>query len=242
MTEASEHDETLAIPARFNGPPGSANGGYTCGLVAGLVGTEVVAVSLRAPPPLERPLAIGRAADRVELHDGDALVAQGAPAELLMEVPAPVSPERAGDASAAGSEGWTAEHPFPTCVVCGPERSPGDGMRLFPAPLEGDLYATAWTPDQSLADAGGHVRTECVWAALDCPTSAPVANYGKGPAVVLASLTARLGCPVQVGEPHAIVSWPLQVDGRKRHAAAALFDSESRLLCASRALWIELRQ
>jgi hypothetical protein len=81
-----------------------------------------------------------------------------------------------------------------------------------------------------------------VWAALDCPTSAPVANFAQGPAMVLARLTARIEQPVQVGEPHAIVSWPLQVDGRKRHAAAALFDSGGSVLCASRALWIELRQ
>jgi hypothetical protein len=37
------------------------------------------------------------------------------------------------------------------------------------------------------------------------------------------------------------VSWALEVDGRKRHAACALFDADGRLLCASRALWIELR-
>jgi acyl-CoA thioesterase FadM len=80
-----------------------------------------------------------------------------------------------------------------------------------------------------------------VWAALDCPTSAPVANFGEGPAVVLARLTARVDHPVRVGEPYAIVSWPLDVDGRKRHAAAALFDADGRLLAESRALWIELR-
>ena len=48
--------ETLTIPARFNGPPASANGGYTCGLVAGLVGAEDVSVSLRLPPPISKPL------------------------------------------------------------------------------------------------------------------------------------------------------------------------------------------
>lgn len=52
--------ETLTIPARFNGPPGSANGGYTCGRVAQLVGAEEVEVSLRTPPPLERPLEVVR--------------------------------------------------------------------------------------------------------------------------------------------------------------------------------------
>jgi hypothetical protein len=60
--------------------------------------------------------------------------------------------------------------------------------------------------------------------------------------MVLARLTARLACPVRVGEPHALVSWPLGVEGRKRHGACALFDSEGRLLCVSRALWIELKQ
>ena len=91
-------------------------------------------------------------------------------------------------------------------------------------------------------DGSGHVRPEFVWAALDCPTSAPVANFGDGPAMVLARLTARLACPVRVGEQHALVSWPLAGEGRKRHAACALFDSEGLLLCASRALWIELRE
>jgi hypothetical protein len=104
------------------------------------------------------------------------------------------------------------------------------------------LFAADWTPDESVGDGAGHVRPECVWAALDCPTSAPVANFGDGPPVVLARLTARLACPVRVGEAHALVSWPLEVDGRKRHAACALFDSEGRLLAASRALWIELRR
>ena len=85
------------------------------------------------------------------------------------------------------------------------------------------------------------MRPEGVWAALDCPTSAPVANFADGPPIVLAQLTARLGCPVRVGEPHTILSWALERDGRKRHAAAALYDSEGRMLCASQALWIELR-
>jgi hypothetical protein len=38
-----------------------------------------------------------------------------------------------------------------------------------------------------------------------------------------------------------ILSWPVEIDGRKRHGAAALYDSAGRLLAASRALWIELR-
>lgn len=233
--------ESLTIPARFNGPPSSANGGYTCGLVAGLVGTEEVAVSLRAPPPLERPLEVVREGECVELRDGGSLVAEGSPEELLLDVPEPVSPEQAAAASEAGRAHWTTLHPFPTCVVCGPERAPHDGLRVFPGALGDGVFAASWTPDESLGDGSGHVRAELVWAALDCPTSAPVANFGEGPPLVLARLAARLGCSVRVGEPHSLVSWPLALDGRKRHAACALFDSQGRLLCASRALWIELR-
>jgi hypothetical protein len=235
--------EPLTIPTRFNGPPSSANGGYTCGRLAELVGVEEVAVSLRLPPPLERPLEVVRDGERVELRDADgAVVADGVPEELGLDVPDAVSPEQAAAASAAGHERWTARHPFRTCVVCGPDRAPHDGMRVFPGELRDGVFAAPWTPDDSIADGNGEVRPECVWAALDCPTSAPVANFGAGPPVVLARLTARLAAPVRVGERHALVSWPLAVEGRKRHAACALFDSEGRLLCASRALWIELRR
>jgi hypothetical protein len=234
---------SVTIPARFNGPPASANGGYTCGVVAGLVGAEEVTVSLRLPPPVERPLQVVRDGERVELRDGDAIVADGEPGELRLDVPDPVVPGAAADASAAGADHWCAHHPFPTCFTCGPDRAAGDGMRLFPGELGGGpLCAVDWTPDDSLDDGSGRVRAECVWAALDCPTSAPVANFEAGPAMVLARLTARLGSPVLVGERHAIVSWPLGSDGRKHHAACALFDSSGRLLCASQALWIELRQ
>jgi hypothetical protein len=236
--------ETLTIPARFNGPPASANGGYTCGRLAGLLGAEVAEVTLRAPPPLERALPVVRDGERVELRDGDTLVAEAAPAELLMDVPGAASPEEVGAAVAAGSERWSADHPVPTCVVCGPERHPGDGFRIFPVELPGreGVFAASWTPGKTVAGRDGWVRPECVWAALDCPTSAPVANFGEGPPLVLARLTSRLACPVRADEPHTILSWPLAVDGRKHQAAAALFDSESRLLCASRALWIEVRR
>ena len=236
--------ETLTIPARFNGPPGSANGGYTCGRVAQVVGAEEVEVSLRTPPPLERPLDVVRDGARVELRDCDTLVAEGGTTELLLEVPAALPRAEVAKAEESGRETWTEKHPFPGCVVCGPERDPGDGMRIFPAVLSGrdGLYGACWTPSEQDGDCDGWVLPELVWAALDCPTSAPVANFGDGPPMVLASLAARLGCPVRVGEPHTILSWGLDVDGRKRRAAAALYDSDGILTCASRALWIELRQ
>jgi hypothetical protein len=234
--------DTLTIPAFFNGPPTSANGGYTCGRVAQLVGSEVVEVSLRSPPPLDTALDVMRDGEQVNVSDGDTLVAEGRPGELLEDVPDAVPAEVVVEAQRAGRERWSAGHPFPTCLVCGPGRE--DGLGIFPAALpdRDGLFGAAWTPDESLDDGEGLVRPELVWAALDCPTSAPVGNWNSGPAIVLASLTARLGCPVQVGEPHTILSWKLGQEGRKRWGAAALFDSSGMFTCASRALWVELRE
>jgi hypothetical protein len=236
--------DRVFIPERFNGPPASGNGGYACGTVARLLGADVAQVSLRTPPPLDTALSVVRADGRVELRDGDTVVAEAEPAELALDVPAAVHPDAAEAASEAGRARWGSGHPFPTCVVCGPEREPGDGFRIFPGELPGGdgLFAGGWTPAPWLGDEAGRVRPEAVWAALDCPTSAPVMHLGGGPPAVLARLTARLGCDVRVGERHALVSWRLAVDGRKSHSASALFDESGRLLCAARALWIELRE
>jgi hypothetical protein len=226
-------DDPLLIPRHFNGPPDSANGGYTCGLVAGLLGAGAAEVTLRSPPPLEKPLAVQREGGAVRVSHGDVLVAEGREAELELELPDPVGVDQAAAASSRGTERWSAAHPFRTCVVCGPDRGPGDGFRLFPGELAEGLFASVWTPDNA--------RAEETWAALDCPTSAPVANFGEGPPMVLARLTARLDAPVEPGRPHVVLSWPLEVDGRKRHAGAALFSEAGVLMAVSRALWIELR-
>jgi hypothetical protein len=233
--------DTLTIPAFFNGPPASGNGGYTCGRVAALVDAEVVEVSLRSPPPIDTPLEVIRNAGRVAVRHADTLVATGGPSELLVDVPGAVPASEVAAAQEDGRRVWAEGHPFPTCVVCGPARE--DGFGIFPSALPGrdGLFGAAWTPAEWSDDGKGYVRPELVWAALDCPTSAPVAKFGEGPAMVLANLRARLGCPVRVGEPHTILSWPLGEDGRKHWGAAALYDSDGILTCASHALWIELR-
>jgi hypothetical protein len=233
--------ESIVIPERFNGPPGSANGGYTCGLVARALGGGPAEVSLRSPPPLGRPLDVERSKDGVRLRDGETLVAEGRVAELEVEPPEPVALEEAEEASRAGFERWSAGHPFRTCVVCGPDREPGDGFGIFPGELpEGGRFAAVWRPHASLAP-DGVLPEECVWAALDCPTSAPVVNFGAGPACVLARLTAQVDREVEPGRPHVVVSRALNVDGRKRHSAAALFTADGDLVARARALWIELR-
>ena len=66
----------VTIERRYRGPLTSANGGYACGRLAAHVVADEVEVTLRLPPPLERPLAVERDGELVRLLDGDALVAE----------------------------------------------------------------------------------------------------------------------------------------------------------------------
>lgn len=229
----------LRVPGRFNGPPDSGHGGYTCGTVAGLIGGAPAWVSLRHPPPLDRDLEVVETADGVQVCDGEQLVAEGARAELDLDPTETVDPERAAEASREGFEQWANGHPFPTCFACGPRREKKDGLALFPGLMPDGRYAAPWTPAAELAGEDGAVEPVFVWAALDCPTAAPAMEERTQP-VVLARLHARIDRPIAVGEPHAIVSWLLGVDGRKRNSACAIFDADGQALAISRALWIEL--
>jgi hypothetical protein len=239
--------ETLTIDPRFNGPPDSGNGGYTCGRLARYVNAPAAVVTLRLPPPLDRPLQVENDADgSARLLDGDALIAEARPVDLPTDAPVPVELSEAALAMHDSPFLDEAAHPFPTCFVCGPKRSAGDGLRIFAGPVaQRDVFAAPWTPDEGLAlDAEGTLPSELVWAALDCPTSVPVANDPDDPdfrPIVLARLAVRILAPVRAGEPHTITAWPIEIDGRKRYAGAALHSAEDELLAVSRALWIELK-
>jgi hypothetical protein len=237
--------DTLTIDPRFNGPPDSGNGGYTCGRLASFVDADAVEVTLRLPPPIGRSLEVERDGGRVVLRDGEAVVAEASATEVAAEAPSPVDATEAAEAEVDSPFLEVDMHPFPTCFVCGPKRTPGDGLRIFAGPVaQRDVCAAPWTPDPDLAGDEGALPTEIVWAALDCPTSVPVANdpgVEEFRPIVLARLAVRVLEPVRAAKPHTIVSWPVALDGRKRYAGAALHSADGNLLAVSRALWIELK-
>ena len=229
--------ETIVIPARFNGPPGSANGGYACGLVASLVGGRAE-VTLRRPPPLDRPLAVAREEDggRVAVLDGEALVAEAVALgdePLALELPSPLSVEDAASAS-RGYAGFRA-HAYETCFVCGPARD--DGLGVFPGPVPGrELVASPWTPPGE-----GPVDGLLVWAALDCPSGWAVDEFSRE-GVLLGRLAAELVGPVAGGEPHVVLGWPVGAEGRKRLAGSAVFSGEGELRAYARSTWLVPRE
>lgn len=231
--------DSVTIDSRFNGPDGSANGGYACGLVAGLMSGEAT-VRLRAKPPLDTPLTVVRTDDGVELHDGDTLVAQGLPSRATWEeVPAAPSLE---DARAA-QERYTGfhAHVFPRCFVCGPERQAGDGLRLFAGPLEDrPMAACTWSPGPGFLRPDGTVDPVFVWAALDCPSFFGLkVPYDK--LFLLAEMSAKLERPVPGNEPLIVYGWGRTIEGRKHFAGAAIATADGVLLAHAQHLWIEAR-
>jgi len=236
----------LLVAPRYCGPPGSGNGGYVSGLIASHVDGPAE-VTLRRPPPLGTPMAVHRdGGQAIRVLDGRTLVAEAAraPADLAVDLPAPVSIQ---DARAAGRGSrlrtHPGEHPFPCCFVCGPARPPGDGLRIHAGPVAGrELSADAWCPDESLAGPDGQVRAEFLWAALDCPGG--IGAFGDsalaGPPFVLGRFAVRQTGAVQAGEEHAVAGWRLAQDGRKMLAGCALFTAAGQAVAVGRATWVRL--
>jgi hypothetical protein len=232
--------DPLVIPARFNGTPEGGNGGYTCGRIAAYLDGSAE-IDLRRPPPLERPLEVRGADEGIVVLDGEEVVAEARETELEAAPPEPVTLAEAEAASRRCP--WLEHHVFPTCFVCGPERAPGDGLRIFPGPVAGsEVWAAHWTPASEFADRDGAVRDEFVWAALDCPSAGPVGAEADGGPMVLARFGVRRIGAVQTEEPCVIVSWPIGIEGRKRYGGSALFSASGEPRAVAEALWVKLKR
>jgi hypothetical protein len=230
--------EVFSIASRFRGPPGSGNGGYVCGRVAVHL-PGCAAVRLKAPPPLESELRIEVSEAGALLMHGTNVIAEGRAAELDLAIPA--IPALSEAQEAAKSFPGFKHHVFPQCFVCGPQRAPGDGLRIFPGPLANrSVVAAPWTPEPSLGDGAGRLRPEFLWAALDCTSAFAVLPIPEGKAIVLGELCARIDGAVSPEETCVVVGWPLQTDGRKRLAGSAVVSSSGRPVAVARATWIEV--
>ncbi|MGC5030290.1 hypothetical protein [Micromonospora sp. DT229] len=213
----------MIIESRFNGPPGSGNGGWSAGVFAKAYGgggpTEV---TLRRPPPLDTPLTL--AGDQVRDPDGE-VIAELRTAEDLEDPVPPVDPATAR-AAAAAYPGLT-DHPFPGCYVCGPQRP--DGLRIFPGRLpDGRTAAPFQVPAQ--------VSVATVWAALDCPGGWAVIEAGRP--YLLGRIAAHIEALPRPGDECVITGAVVEAVGRKAMVRTSLYGPEGELLGRARATWI----
>jgi hypothetical protein len=220
----------VVFERRFRGPLSSVNGGYAAGSLASFLDAGAVEVTLRLPPPLERPLQVRDRNGGVVLLDGDDVVAEAAPGQLALDPPR---------VDAAEAEAATTHHvrwgspAFSECFSCG-VRSEGDGLGIHPGPLPGrdDVQAAPWTARE--------IRPAVVWAAIDCSGAYALRGLGRGDAV-LGRMTARIDRLPEEGERCVVVGWRLQEEGRKLHAATALLGGDGEPLALARQVWIAPR-
>ena len=169
-------------------------------------------------------------------------MASGRPVSVELDIPRP--PDFAGaQAASARYRGFVA-HFYPGCFVCGPERDPGDGLRIFAGPVdEGSgpdgMVAAAWIPDETLADSSGFVAPEYIWAALDCPGAYAFAEPQNG-ALLLGELAVSINGPVSVGEKCVLIGWEISQSGRKHFTGTAVFGESGSCRAVGYATWFEV--
>ena len=231
MTQVEIGLVEITLPRRFRGPLTSANGGYASGRLASIVDADAVEVTLRLPPPLDRPLVVRHDGAKALLLDGEAVVAEARATALDPDLPAPVSLAEAEEAASRHIR--LGDPAFRECFVCG-IREKGDGLGIHAGAVAGrePLHAAPWTVRES--------APELVWAAIDCPGAYAVGAAGRGE-VVLGRMAARVLRVPDVGERCAAAAWPLGEDGRKLYAGTALFAEDGELLALARQVWIAPR-
>ena len=227
---------TIIIEHRFNGPEGSANGGYTCGRLAQFI-EGPARVRLRVPPTLDVAFEVRRGDSGVSMVRDGELIAEAWPGKPELEVPEPPTIREAAAASLAYI-GFKS-HRYTTCFVCGPEQAKG-GLRIFAGPVEGrEMVASLWQPDASLASDGIHVNPVFIWSALDCPGGFAFPEPEQG-GILLGEFSVELFRSATIGESYVVIGWEFHREGRKHHTGTSLFSASGDCVGVGQGIWFEV--
>lgn len=230
----------VMIPAQFNGPESSGNGGYVCGMLAAELGAVGPTTStLRSPPPLDVSLSWEPDGSELRLLTaGGAVVGSAVAGSFAREPPACPSVEQART-SRSRYRGF-AHHPFDHCFTCGTQRGEGEGLRLFTGPVEGDATTTAgdWTPHAAFGGVGGAIDVPVTWAALDCP-GGWAADFSQH-TMVLGRMTAEVLRRPVAGEPCIATGRLHAQESRKFFTDTALYTADGEPLGRAEQVWIEI--
>ena len=235
----------VTIPAQFNGPLRSGNGGWVCGLLADEWARRhgadplgcTVTSRLLQPPPLDTTLTWEEDDEAGELRlltAGGAVIGTASPGRFTADPP-PVVSRADADAGAAAYPGYT-NHPFDHCFTCGTARDPGDGLRVFSGPIGDDRTAAPWDVHPAFGDDNGLIPTPITWAGLDCP-GGWTAGFPQD-VILLGQLTAEVMRAPVPGESLLATGQLRSRDDRKRLTSTALYTDDGDLVGRSEQVWI----
>jgi len=235
----------INIQGRFNGPVGMGNGGYVCGSLAKHLPasrSESIRVSLKAPCPLDKTLDIQLDGMGAVMLDGDQKIAVGeAGLDPIADLP-PMIPSLVDSRAASDRFFVNPDEMYQQCFVCGKKRTE-DGLCLFAGTVGGhpDVVATPWTPAAEFIDENGIIRSEIIWAALDCPGYFACSCKETS---LLAAMQAQILDELKPGEVCRVIGWDKRGgdrSGRKRLAGTAIIGADDRLIAVADQMWIILK-
>lgn len=214
-------------------------GGFTCQQFVEAIG-EPVTVALRSRIPLETDLDVVHQDDRwhlVDPSDPGTVILEATRWDADYTTTGAVSIHDA--AAARESFPLTADtHPAPHCMSCGM----GDrSLHVHAGPLGDGRWATPFRlPEWSLVD--GAVDMSLVWMAMDCSCGWYISHSGDQRQAVTVQFAVDVHEPITPETDYALVAWSGDYDpgwdGRKRGAAAALFDTAGTCVASSRSFWV----
>ena len=131
-----------------------------------------------------------------------------------------------------GREGF-----HPICFCCGAEHE--DGARVFATPV-GEQVAAVWKTSPNWADKDGLIPKEYLWTAMDCPGQ--FAYFAQGIRTgMLGRITARVFEQPKAGTELIVSAWPIEVEGKKHFAGAAITDTDGKCYGEAITVWIGRR-
>jgi hypothetical protein len=95
-------------------------------------------------------------------------------------------------------------------------------------------------PDATLTEVGSDdVADPFTWAALDCPTGAPVLlTLPPDRAIVLGTMAAHIVARPQVGYRYVVMSWLDERGDRSSRGCAALLGERGDVVAVARGTWV----
>jgi hypothetical protein len=257
---AYEGGASARFPLRFNGPPGSANGGIATGALAcpalareaGAKRVERIQARLRSAVVCDRALdvvvsetagvvAAALHLDGAPLIDGVVTLAEHDASD------APADLDRLARAAIEGTSRppffeETGDHPIAGCFSCGPDNT--RGMRIFPRVVEDGLTCADWMASDEFDDGDATVSPMIVASALDCssgicmPIEMQRELLREDRFFLLGSLDVRFLRGVPVSGDYRVVAQAGARDGRKFFGRSALFDRDGAMYATADATWI----
>lgn len=221
----------ITIEQRYQGPFGSANGGYVAGLLSDALRGAPSSVRIHRPVPVGSPVYVYRRGDTAFIRHNDQTVAT---AELV-DVSIPRTEFVSVADVLAAPEPTLDLGMFADCFVCGQHTPDGLGVRAKALP--DGRFAAIWRPDESRHVTGPRVPAVYLRSALDCPGGFAALTANRTLALT-GTLTSRVEFLPDAGSTLIVVGEATHAEGRKLGAVSTIYTDSAELVATASAVWI----